>query len=69
MPAIDWAGAEPFGIPDRFVTEVTGCLNTTTAGRYDFRLTSDDGARLILGGTQVIDHGGKHRTEPATSTV
>ena len=63
-PTIDWTTNADFGIADRFVTEVTGYLNPTTAGRYDFRLTSDDGARLFLGGTQVIDHPGKHGATP-----
>ncbi|WP_410656989.1 family 16 glycoside hydrolase [Amycolatopsis sp. lyj-112] len=69
MPTIDWAGAEHFGVTDRFVTEVTGYLNITAAGRYDFRLTSDDGARLFLGGTQVIDHGGKHGATPKDGSI
>ncbi|MBK1787639.1 family 16 glycoside hydrolase [Prauserella cavernicola] len=64
MPTIDWRSTEDFGIADRFVTEVTGYLNVETAGRYDFRLTSDDGARLFLGDTEVIDHPGRHGATP-----
>jgi hypothetical protein len=64
MPTIDWSTAADFGLTDRFVTEVTGYLGITTAGAYDFRLTSDDGARLLLDGATVIDHPGKHGATP-----
>ncbi|RSM88037.1 DUF1080 domain-containing protein [Kibdelosporangium aridum] len=60
MPAIDWSSNADFGIADRFVTEVSAYLHVSTAGTYDFRLTSDDGARFLLDGTQVIDHPGRH---------
>jgi len=69
MPTIDWSTPEQFGFADRFVTEVTGYLKTGTAGTYDFRLTSDDGARLLIGGTQVIDHGGKHGATPKDGSI
>ncbi|APU13152.1 family 16 glycoside hydrolase [Actinoalloteichus fjordicus] len=69
MPTIDWTTIEDFGIADRFVTEVTGYLNIDTAGTYDFRLTSDDGARLILDGTEVIDHGGRHGATPKDGSI
>ncbi|WP_020672373.1 family 16 glycoside hydrolase [Amycolatopsis nigrescens] len=69
MPTIDWSSAEHFGITDRFVTEVTGYLDIDTAGKYDFRLTSDDGARLLVGGAQVIDHGGRHGATPKDGSI
>jgi PA14 domain len=64
MPTINWSTAADFGLTDRFVTEVTGYLDVTTAGTYDFRLTSDDGARLLLDGATVVDHPGKHGATP-----
>ncbi|PXY28909.1 hypothetical protein BAY59_14695 [Prauserella coralliicola] len=64
MSTIDWRTTSDFGIADRFVSEVSGYLHVATAGRYDFRLTSDDGARLFLGGTEVIDNGGRHGATP-----
>ena len=64
MPTIDWATTEDFGIPDRFVTEVTGYLDVPVDGTYDFRLTSDDGARLLLDDTLVVDHPGRHGATP-----
>jgi hypothetical protein len=69
MPTIDWTTSEHFGFADRFVTEVTGYLDVGTAGAYDFRLTSDDGARLLIGGTQVVDHGGKHGATPKDGSI
>ncbi|MDI5982242.1 family 16 glycoside hydrolase [Amycolatopsis magusensis] len=69
MPTIDWTTTEHFGIADRFVTEVIANLDVTTAGRHDFRLTSDDGARLHIGDTQVIDHGGRHGATPKDGSI
>ena len=60
MPTIDWSTTAHFGFADRFVTEVSGYLHITNAGTYGFRLISDDGARFLLDGTQVIDHPGRH---------
>jgi hypothetical protein len=69
MPTIDWSTTEDFGIADRFVTEATGYLDTTTAGDYHFRLTSDDGARLLLDGATVIDHPGRHGATPKDGSI
>jgi hypothetical protein len=33
--------------------EVIGELKVTIAGSYTFKLTSDDGSKLLIGGTQV----------------
>ncbi|MEU4363509.1 family 16 glycoside hydrolase [Promicromonospora sp. NPDC023987] len=63
-PTIDWTTAEDFGLADRFVTEVSGYLNVPAGGTHDFRLTSDDGARLLLDDTLVVDHPGKHGATP-----
>ncbi|CAM4053682.1 family 16 glycoside hydrolase [Kibdelosporangium persicum] len=69
MPVIDWSGNADFGIADRFVTEVSAYLHVTSAGTYDFRLTSDDGARLLLDGIQVIDHPGRHGATPKDGSI
>ena len=63
LPTIDWSGDE-FEVPDFFVSEVTGNLNVTAAGTHAFRLTSDDGSRLWLDGTRVINHDGLHGPTP-----
>jgi hypothetical protein len=60
MPTINWTATTDFGIGDHFVSEVTGYLNVATAGSYNFRLISDDGSRLWLDNTVVIDHDGLH---------
>lgn len=64
MPTIDWSSTSDFGIADRFVTEVSGYLHIDTPGEYYFRITSDDGARLLLDGTTVVDHPGRHGATP-----
>ncbi|WP_405060048.1 DUF1080 domain-containing protein [Kribbella sp. NBC_01505] len=69
MPAINWTASTDFGIEDRFVSEVTGNLNVSAAGRYEFRLTSDDGSRLRLDGQAVINHDGLHGSTPATGSI
>jgi hypothetical protein len=69
MPTIDWRTTADFGIADRFVTEVTGYLNIATAGSHDFRLTSDDGSRLVIDDTEVINNGGLHGPTPKDGTI
>ncbi|MFE6527355.1 family 16 glycoside hydrolase [Streptomyces rochei] len=65
MPTVDWSTTEDFGgIADNFVSEATGYLVAPRDGTYAFRLTSDDGSRLTLDGTTVIDHDGLHGAEP-----
>src|SRR5690606_13013907 len=64
MPTIDWRTVDDFGFADRFVTEVTGYLDAPEAGTYEFRLTSDDGARLLLDDAVVVDHPGRHGATP-----
>jgi len=43
-----------------FVAEVSAVLTVKHAGRYCFRLVSDDGSRLWLDGKLLIDHDGLH---------
>ncbi|WP_265520409.1 family 16 glycoside hydrolase [Oerskovia flava] len=69
MPTIDWTTNADFGLANRFVTEVTGYLNAPEAGTYDFRLTSDDGARLLLDDELVVDHPGRHGASPKDGSV
>ncbi|MFC8659658.1 family 16 glycoside hydrolase [Streptomyces parvus] len=68
-PTIDWTTADDFGLGGKFATEVTAYLNVESAGTYDFRITSDDGSRLIIDGTQIIDNGGKHGAQPKEGTA
>jgi hypothetical protein len=65
MPTVDWSTTADFGgIADNFVSEASGYLVAPRDGTYVFRLTSDDGSRLSLDGTTVIDHDGLHGAEP-----
>jgi hypothetical protein len=60
MPTVDWTANGDFGIADRFLSEVTGNIHIATAGTYAFRLTSDDGSRLRIDDTVLINHDGLH---------
>ncbi|MFD8430694.1 family 16 glycoside hydrolase [Streptomyces coelicoflavus] len=70
MPTVDWSTTADFGgIADNFVSEASGYLVAPRDGTYVFRLVSDDGSRLTLDGTTVIDHDGLHGAEPKDGTV
>lgn len=64
MPGIDWSSPDDFGFGDHFVSQVTANLAVPEDGAYAFRLTSDDGSRLRINGSTVIDHDGLHGAEP-----
>jgi beta-glucosidase len=53
-----WNGASPApGVPGtNFSTKWTGTLTPPTTGTYTLGLTSDDGSRLFINGSQVIDN-------------
>ncbi len=60
LPTINWTTAAHFGLEDRFQSEVIGNINIATAGSYAFRLTSDDGSRLAIDGSPVVNNDGAH---------
>ncbi|GAA4973591.1 ricin-type beta-trefoil lectin domain protein [Actinoplanes utahensis] len=64
MPAINWSSAADFGIENFFVAQVRANLTVPAAGAYTFRLTSDDGSRLAIDDTLVVDHDGAHGSTP-----
>ena len=64
LPTINWSGNE-FVIGDFFQSEVIANINIATAGTHAFRLTSDDGSRLRIDGTTVVNHDGLHGATPA----
>lgn len=45
---------------DGFAMQIVGYLNVTTDGEYTFSLRSDDGSRLRIGETVVVDNDGVH---------
>ncbi|UZE98080.1 DUF6701 domain-containing protein [Alkalimarinus alittae] len=68
-----WNTATPTVFPnvsgndERFSIRWTGYISPTTAGNYEFRLYSDDGARLSLDGTQIVNDWSLH--SPRYSSV
>ncbi|MDT0528886.1 family 16 glycoside hydrolase [Micromonospora sp. DSM 115977] len=69
MPTVDWTSAADFGIEDHFLVHVLGNVNITQAGSYTFRLISDDGSRLLIDDTLIVDHDGAHGPEPKDGAV
>jgi len=47
---------------ERFAVRLTGYINAPVDGIYTFTLSSDDGSRLRVGRTLVVDHDGPHGT-------
>jgi len=69
-PTIDYPGRRAFGNRQRyFYVEVDGVLRIAEAGEYTFRLTSDDGSRLNLGGKVVIDNDGMVTGKPKDGSI
>lgn len=54
---------------DDFVIHAYGYLNVTTAGTYQFTTYNDDGVRLMIDGTNVINDGGYHGPTPITNSI
>ncbi|RLP90073.1 ricin-type beta-trefoil lectin domain protein [Micromonospora sp. CV4] len=70
MSTINWTSTADFGFDNYFVSQVLGNITTTQAGSYTFRLSSDDGSKLTIGNTVVINHDGLHgATPPKEGTV
>jgi glucose/arabinose dehydrogenase len=69
MSVVDWTSSADFGVEDNFLAHVLGNVNITTAGSYTFRLTSDEGSRLVIDSTLVINHDGLHGPTPREGTI
>ncbi|MFE2938457.1 family 16 glycoside hydrolase [Streptomyces sp. NPDC059255] len=69
IPTVDWSSTEGFGFTDNFVSQIIGNINVPADGTYAFRLISDDGSRLFVGGKKVIDHDGLHGAEPKDGEI
>ena len=57
---IAFADASDFGIKDKFYVNISGWVKIPTAGKYQFRLGSDDGSRLFIRDQKIIDNDGIH---------
>lgn len=69
IPTADWSSTEGFGFTDNFMSQIIGNINVPADGAYTFRLISDDGSRLLIGGKRVIDHDGLHGAEPKDGEI
>lgn len=56
-------------LTEDFITHVDGFIEIAKAGTYAFRLTSDDGSRLFIDDTPVVDHDGLHGPTDMDGTV
>ena len=60
------------GVADRFewfAIRYSGAFRIAQAGEYAFRLSSDDGSKLVIDGKQVIDNDGQHAPKEASGKV
>ncbi len=61
----DWGTGAPAGVgPDNFSARWTGTFDFATAGTYTFTAVTDDGIRVWVDGTMLID---QWRDQPATA--
>ena len=49
--------------------EYTGYVEVPTDGIYTFYTTSDDGSKLFIGSTEVVDNDGKHALKEESGTI
>lgn len=60
-----WVG----GNTDNFIYRITGQINITQAGLWRFATTSDDGSRMWVNGTEVVNNDGAHSMSTAQGTI
>ncbi|MCB9838704.1 MAG: hypothetical protein H6813_05140 [Phycisphaeraceae bacterium] len=63
---------DPFytgGPTNYFALRLTGLIDIDEAGLWDFRMSSDAGARLFINGALVIDHDANHSFSSASNWV
>ncbi|MBD0255362.1 MAG: T9SS type A sorting domain-containing protein [Cytophagales bacterium] len=54
---------------DNFGVSFTGFVNVPTDGTYTFYTSSDDGSKLFIGTTQVVDNDGLHATQERSGSI
>lgn len=57
------------GDADSFAIRYTGYIQIATAGSYTFFTTSDDGSKLFIDGTQIVNNDGDHGAQERQGTV
>lgn len=58
----------PFGLAD-FGADAQGTLDVATTGTYTFHLSSDDGSKVFIDGSLLIDRGGPHGPSTTDGTL
>ena len=70
---INWASTtDPFwtgGATANFGAEFTGYITVATAGTWTFYTNSDDGSKLWVNGTEVVDNDGLHGMTERSGTI
>ena len=56
-------------LTDRFFVRWTGVLRVSVEGKYTLYTESDDGSRLYVGDTKVVDNGGLHPMEEKSGDI
>lgn len=57
------------GLSEAFYVRWTGVLRAPAAGKYTFYSESDDGSRVFIGETKVIDNNGLHPMEEKSGEI
>ncbi|WP_159076436.1 PA14 domain-containing protein [Flagellimonas amoyensis] len=57
------------GDADNFSIRYTGYIQIDTPGSYTFYTTSDDGSKLYIDGTQVVNNDGAHGSQERSGTI
>ncbi|MBC3788558.1 glucose/arabinose dehydrogenase, partial [Spirosoma sp. LMG 31448] len=54
---------------ENYALRFEGYINVPTDGQYTFYTTSDDGSKLYIGSTQVVDNDGPHGDQERSGTI
>lgn len=66
-PQVNFTKPADFGgLEDMFLVHITGNIRINRPGKYEFRLSSDDGAIFWVRDTKVVDHDGLNSGTAAT---
>lgn len=61
--------SQPKQHSEHYAFKYTGQIDIPEQGEYTFYTTSDDGSRLYIDGTEVVDNGGAHGKKTASGTI
>lgn len=66
---VDSFSIAPRGRDDRFAFKYSGYISIADSGDYTFYTASDDGSKLYVNGTQIVDNDGLHSVRERSGTV